>query len=179
MSDAENDAYIFFTEAGKIKGGGTVDIQGESFDSKPETWSGYASEIQSITFGVASEGKTGTTEEALKVEVKDVQITKFTDWATAKYVMAMVTGAEFPKATILLRSNFREYLRIELKRVTVKSVDFSQSGSDWGTDTINLEFAEFSFMYSGIKPPEDLTADSKYSTCDYNKKTNKAETVSR
>jgi len=179
MADATNDAYVFFKNPGTGKIG-PVNIHGESYDQDDETWFGYASEIKSVTFGVASEGKTGQLEDSVKVDVKDVTITKITDWATPKYILAMVTGARFKEATILLRTNFEEYLRIVCEDVTVKSVDFSQSDADQPLDTINLEFAAFTFRYKGVEPPQDLKdSDGQYSECYFNKESNKVDTQAR
>ncbi len=180
MSDSQNDAYIIFSDPGRIEGGGTVEILGESYDSDEETWYGYASEINSVTFGVETEGKTGNTASTDKVKCKEVQIQKFTDWATAKYIVGMVEAAEFPKATILLRANYKEYLRIELERVTIKSVNFQQTGADQATDTIQLEYKEFFFRYAGVKPPEDLRPDENtFSEARYDKTLNKGDNVGR
>lgn len=128
----------------KIKG-----VDGESVDKT------HAKEIdiQSWSWGMSQSGTTHTARGggAGKVSVRDITITKLADKATPNLMKACCSGKHFPEAVITVRKagdTPLEYVTLTMKDVLVSDVSVSgAAGGDLVTETLTLNFAEFSYVY--------------------------------
>lgn len=128
----------------RIKG-----VEGESVDKV------HAKEIDisSWSWGMSQSGTTHVARGggAGKVSVQDVTITKLVDKATPNLIKACCNGKHFEEAVITVRKageNPLEYIILTMKDVLVTNVSEGGSGGeDRLSESITLNFAEFSYVY--------------------------------
>ncbi|HET6469396.1 MAG TPA: type VI secretion system tube protein Hcp [Geminicoccaceae bacterium] len=138
------------------------ELKGESVGSEHTeeidvlSWSWGAS--QSGTMHIATGGGAG------KANVGDLTITKWCDKASPNLMQRCINGKHFEKATLTCRKAGGEapipYLKIEMEKVLITSVQTSGSGSeDRFMENVALNFATYKETYTPQKP--DGTADSE------------------
>nr|WP_288106718.1 type VI secretion system tube protein Hcp [Limnobacter sp.] len=128
----------------RIKG-----VEGESVDKV------HAKEIDisSWSWGMSQSGTTHVARGggAGKVSVQDVTITKLVDKATPNLIKACCNGKHFEEAVITVRKAGEkplEYIILTMKDVLVTNVSEGGSGGeDRLSESITLNFAEFSYVY--------------------------------
>lgn len=139
------------------------DIRGESVDDKHKdeidvlAWNWGMSQSGTIIGGGG--GGTG------KASIQDLSITKWTDRASPAIMLNLLRGSRIADATLVVRKAGEkpfEYLRIDLKDIIVTSISNGGSGGENRlTEHVTLNFAEFRFTYTPVKP--DGTADAQVS----------------
>lgn len=128
----------------RIKG-----VEGESVDKV------HAKEIDisSWSWGMSQSGTTHVARGggAGKVSVQDVTITKLVDKSTPNLIKACCNGKHFDEAVITVRKAGEkplEYIILTMKDVLVTNVSEGGSGGeDRLSESITLNFAEFSYVY--------------------------------
>lgn len=128
----------------RIKG-----VEGESVDKV------HAKEIDisSWSWGMSQSGTTHVARGggAGKVSVQDVTITKLVDKSTPNLIKACCNGKHFEEAVITVRKAGEkplEYIILTMKDVLVTNVSEGGSGGeDRLSESITLNFAEFSYVY--------------------------------
>lgn len=123
---------------------GTVKLQlgGSSLTFDLYSWS--------FPGGTHPSGGGGATGRA---EIKEIEVTKRVDKASAKLVSFCATGKHIPSATITLRkagNGQQKYLQIKLETVLVSSYQTS-SQSDTPTESVSLNFSKIKFDYTPQK----------------------------
>ena len=128
----------------KIKG-----VDGESVDSV------HAKEIDiaAWSWGMSQSGTThvGRGGGAGKVSVQDISFTKYIDKATPNLIKACCNGKHFDEAILTVRKAGEKplaYVVLTMKDVIISNVSQGGSGGeDRLTETVTLNFAEFSYVY--------------------------------
>lgn len=139
-------------------------IRGESNDSKHKdeidvlAWSWGMSQPAAATH---SGGGT-----AGKVSFKNLTITKRTDTASPKLMLACSSGNHIKEATLTMRKsggNKAEFVRLKLNDLMVSSLDNASSGSDEViTEQVSLDFSKVQFEYFRQKPDGSLEPVSPF-----------------
>ena len=128
----------------KIKG-----VDGESVDRAH----GKEIDISSWSWGMSQSGTThvGRGGGAGKVSVQDISISKYIDKSTPNLIKACCTGKHFEEAVITVRKAGEsplEYILITMKDVIISNITTGGSGGeDRLTESVTLNFAEFSYVY--------------------------------
>jgi type VI secretion system secreted protein Hcp len=130
------------------------DLKGESRDKdhKDET------EVLAWSWGMSQSGTThsGSGGGAGKVNVQDLQLTKYVDKASPALQLACCLGTHYPDALLTVRKagdKPLEYLKITMKEIIITNVSTGgSSGEDRLTENITLNFAEFKTEYTPQKP---------------------------
>lgn len=137
------------------------DIKGESRDNT------HKDEIDVLawSWGMSQSGNAhlGGGAGAGKVNVQDLNFTKYVDASSHLLMKTCCTGAHYGEATLTVRKaggTAVEYIIIKLKEVFVSSVMTGGSGGeDKLTENVSLNFAEFEYAYTPQKA--DGSADAK------------------
>ena len=87
-----------------------------------------------------------------KVNVHDVQVTKYVDTSSPKLMLACFAGKHFPKALLTVRKaggdNPVEYVKIKMEQVFITSVSTGAHGDeDRLTETVSLNFSKVNLDY--------------------------------
>lgn len=125
------------------------DIKGESKDDK------HKGEIDVLawSWALANAGSAhhGGGAGASKVDVSDINITKWVDLASPAIVNATCVGKHIGEVTLVVRAAGEkplEYLTITMKEVFITSYSTGGSGGeDRLTENISLNFAKFKHAY--------------------------------
>lgn len=116
---------------------------------------GFEDQMQILSWGWGM-SQTGTTHSASgggagKVDVQDLQITKYVDAATPTVVLACCKGTHYDTAVLTMRKaggTALEYLTLTMTDVLVSSYSCSGAdGNDLLTETVALNFGKFKFSY--------------------------------
>jgi len=126
------------------------DIEGESLDADHEN------EIEIMQWGWKMNNpaplKLSQQNQSSKVVVDNIEIQKTYDKASVTLVKYLTTGQHISDAIISCRKNAGdwkvEYLRIQLKDVMIKAIDWKGGDRDVSPETVTLNFAEFDITYS-------------------------------
>jgi type VI secretion system secreted protein Hcp len=124
-------------------------VQGESRDSK------HAKEIDVLSWSWAADqsGKAGNQmgAGAGKVQVHDIQITKYMDKSSPVLMLYCCNGKHIAKGTLTVRKAGEKpvnYLTIDFDEIIITSITGGGSGGeDRLTENISLNFAKFKFEY--------------------------------
>jgi len=141
------------------------DVGGESTDSV------HAGEIDvlSWSWGLSQSGTThmGGGGGSGKVNVQDINLTKYVDKASPKIMMACCNGKHYSEATLVVRKageNPVEYVKIRMTDLLITSVSTGGSGDeDRLTENVTLNFAKVSVDYTPQK--KDGTAEGPVTMC--------------
>jgi type VI secretion system secreted protein Hcp len=125
-------------------------IEGESADDS------HANEIEvlSWTWGMTQHGSghSGQGSGAGKVNVGDIQITKYIDKSTPTIMKMCCKGDHIPTATLVVRkagTNPVEYVKLVMKNCLVSGLTSGGTGgSDRLTENLSLNFSEFHYEYT-------------------------------
>jgi len=129
-------------------------VEGESRDNKHKN----EIELLSFSFGATQPGSAGHGGGAgvAKVQVNDLQISKYFDKASPKLFEACATGKHTPKVVITCRKaggSQQEYLTITLSEVIVSSIQDSGSGGETlPSESVTLNFTKIEIEY---KPQDE------------------------
>jgi type VI secretion system secreted protein Hcp len=106
---------------------------------------------------------TGGGRGVSKVNVADLQITKFVDASTPLLMEAACTGKHFDDVLLYIRKaggGQQEYIKYELKNCIVSSINVAaSSGEEQFTEAISLNFEEINFGYKPQKPDGTLAGN--------------------
>jgi type VI secretion system secreted protein Hcp len=125
-------------------------VDGEAKDKK------HAKEIDILawSWGLSNSGSAhvGGGAGSGKVNVQDLNVTKYVDSASPKLLLASCSGTHYDEALLVVRKaggdNPVEYLKIKLQEVLISAVSHGGSGGeDRLTENVVLNFAKFSFDY--------------------------------
>jgi type VI secretion system secreted protein Hcp len=124
-------------------------IDGEALDDK------HAGEIDvlSWSWGMSNSGTfhVGGGGGAGKVNVQDINITKYVDLASTPLALKCCNGDHIPSAKLVVRKAGKEpleYVTIDMKKILVCAVSTGGSGGeDRLTENITLNFAEVKVTY--------------------------------
>jgi type VI secretion system secreted protein Hcp len=88
-----------------------------------------------------------------KVNVQDVQVTKYIDSASPKLMKACCSGAHYPTAILTVRkaggSSPVEYIKIKMEEVFISSVSTGASlGEERLVENVSLNFAKVNLDYT-------------------------------
>jgi type VI secretion system secreted protein Hcp len=125
-------------------------IDGESSDENHQGWI----ELQTFSWSVVAEAtfEVGQGGQAKQSHIKEILGTKACDKATVILWKNCTTGRHIPKGTIScmkLDGETRiEYLKIELKDLMVKEIEWKGVSEDIITEDFKLVFAEFKQTYT-------------------------------
>jgi type VI secretion system secreted protein Hcp len=130
------------------------EVKGEATDSK------HAGEIEvlSWSWGMTQSGSThvGTGGGAGKVNVNDINITKYVDSSSPTLIKFCCEGKVAPAAILTVRKaggSPLEYLKLTLGDVIVSSISTGGAGGeDRLTESVTLNFAKFENTYTPQKP---------------------------
>jgi len=93
----------------------------------------------------------GTGGGAGKVSIHDISITKHIDKASPNLIAACCSGKHFKEAILTIRKAGEkplEYLKISMKDIIISHVTMSSNeGNESLTETVDLNFAEFTTEY--------------------------------
>lgn len=125
------------------------DIKGESSDDK------HKEEIDVLawSWGMNQSGSmhSGSGGGAGKVNVQDLNFTKYVDKASPNLMKFCCNGKHFPSATLVVRKAGEkqlEYLKVTLEDVLITSVSTGGSGGeDRLTENISLNFGKVKLSY--------------------------------
>lgn len=142
-------------------------IKGESKDDK------HKDEIDVLawSWGMSQSGSmhTGGGGGAGRVNVQDLNLTKYVDAATPILMQFCATGTHVDEVVLTLRKaggDQMEYLKLTLKKAIITNVSTGGSGGeDKLTENITINFAEYSI---GYKPQDDKGAAGAAITHGYN-----------
>jgi type VI secretion system secreted protein Hcp len=135
------------------------DVVGESKDAKH----GGEIDVLAWSWGMTQSGSmhVGGGGGAGKVNVQDINLTKWVDKATPVLMQYSMTGKQFPTAKLTVRkagSSPLEYVIMTFADVIVTSVQTGGSGGeDRLTESVTLNFAKVKFEYTAQK--QDGSAD--------------------
>lgn len=125
-------------------------VEGESQDDSHKG----EIDILSWTWGAAQSGTghLGGGAGAGKVEIRDLDITKYTDRASPVLFYLCACGEHIPSATLTVRKSGGkkplEYLKITLEKVFVSSITVSGASSmDRIQESVSLNFAKVKLEY--------------------------------
>ena len=124
-------------------------IDGEAQDSKHKK----EIDVLSWTWGLSNAGSahSGGGAGAGKVNVQDLNFTKWVDSATPKLALACCSGKHFNNAVLVIRKAGDkpvEYLKIKLDTVLISSISTGGSGGeDRLTENVTLNFSKISLDY--------------------------------
>lgn len=116
---------------------------------------GFEDQMQILAWGWGMT-QTGTTHSASgggagKVEVHDLQITKYLDAASPTLALACAKGSHFDTAVLTMRKaggTALEYVTLTLTDVLVSSYSCEEAhGDDLLKDTVSLNFGKFKYSY--------------------------------
>jgi len=125
-------------------------VDGEAKDKK------HTKEINVLawSWGVSNSGSAhvGGGAGSGKVNVQDLNFTKYVDSSSPKLLLASCSGQHYDQAVLTVRKaggdNPVEYLKIKLQEVLVSSVSHGgHGGDDRLTENVVLNFAKFNFDY--------------------------------
>src|SRR5262245_36505004 len=149
------------------------DVKGESKDSKHKD----DIDVLSWSWGMSNSGSAhvGSGAGAGKVNVQDVNISKYIDKSSPDLMLACCNGKHFPEAKLVVRKAGEtplEYLVLTLNEVLITSVSTGGSGGeDRLTENVTLNFARVKVEYTeqadkggeGAKPKMgwDIAANKK------------------
>jgi type VI secretion system secreted protein Hcp len=125
------------------------DIKGESQDDKHKD----EIEVLSWSWGASQSGTThqGTGGGAGKVNVQDLNVTKYVDKASADLMKTLTKGTHIPQAILVCRKagdTALEYLKLTMYTVLVTNVSWGgHGGDDRVTENISLNFQKFKEEY--------------------------------
>src|SRR5437763_4269432 len=128
-------------------------IKGESKDDKHKD----EIHIESFSWGMNQTGTAGTGGGmgAGKVQVHDINITKFVEKSSADLMYACASGKHIPSGLITVRKAGEkplDYLKIKLTDILVTSVvESGHGGGDMMTENLTLNFAQFNVDYQEQK----------------------------
>jgi type VI secretion system secreted protein Hcp len=149
-------------------------IQGESEDSKHKN----EIEVLSWSWGETQTGSSGrgTGAGTGKVDMQDINFSKFMDKASPKLFMFCATGKHIPTVEFVGRKaggDQQEYLKIKLNDVLVSSFTTSNSsGSNTlPVESFSLNFSKIEFEYFQQKADGSVASAGKHG---YDLKANKA-----
>ena len=125
-------------------------IEGESADDK------HANEIEvlSWSWGMSQSGSahSGGGAGSGKVNVADLQITKYIDKSTPTLMKVCCKGEHIKTATLTVRKSGGtpvEYVKLKMKNCMISSLSSGGSGGgDRLTETLSLNFEEFQYEYT-------------------------------
>jgi len=129
-------------------------VEGESRDNKHKN----EIELLSFSFGATQPGSAGHGGGAgvAKVQVHDLQFSKYFDKASPKLFEACATGKHTPKVVITCRKaggSQQEYLTITLSEVIVSSIQDSGSGGEaLPSESVTVNFTKIEIEY---KPQDE------------------------
>jgi len=139
-ANAAQDMFIQFNP--QLRGSSTDKMYGGYLPVLEWSW-GLS---QSGTMHMATGGGAG------KVNVRDLSFTHPVDGASANLIQRVATGRHFDSAKLVIRKtgeNPIDVLVIEIKNVLVTSVTTGGSGGqDFLTETVTLNFAEYTYTYT-------------------------------
>ena len=96
-----------------------------------------------------------------KCMVKDMQVTKYVDSASALLGLYCANGDHFLKAKLTVRKSGKkplEYITVEMEKVLITSIETGgSSGEEKLTESVTLNFRKVSYVYTPQK--EDGTGD--------------------
>jgi type VI secretion system secreted protein Hcp len=90
-----------------------------------------------------------------KVDVQDIQITKYVDRSSPSLYAACCQGTHFDQAILVVRKaggKPLEYLKITMSEVLITAVSPSARGQDRILENISLNFARFKVEYTPQQP---------------------------
>jgi len=125
-------------------------VQGESRDAKHK----QEIDVLSWSWGADQSGKAGSQmgAGAGKVNVHDIQITKYMDKSSPVLMLYCCNGKHISKGTLTCRKageNPLEYLKIDLEEVIVTNYTTGgTSGDDRQLESVSLNFAKFKKIYT-------------------------------
>jgi type VI secretion system secreted protein Hcp len=138
-------AVDMFVKIGDLKGEAKDKVHKEEIDVLAWSW-GMSNSGSAHTGGGAGAGK---------VNVQDLNFTKFIDKASCDLQLACCNGKHFPKATLVCRKAGEkplEYLIITMTEVMITSVSTGGSGGeDRLTENVTLNFAKVKVDYKEQK----------------------------
>lgn len=126
------------------------DIDGESTDHKYKDWI----EVLAWSWGMTQSGTmhTGTGGGAGKVNVQDLNLTKYVDKSTPNIMQKCCSGKHYTDAKLYVRKAGDkpvEYVKITMTDVIITSVSSGGSGGeDQVTENISLNFSKFKHEYT-------------------------------
>jgi type VI secretion system secreted protein Hcp len=140
-----------------------MDIDGIPGESVDKVHKGHIS-LVSWSWGATQAGSThiGTGGGSGKVDVRDLNFTKYIDGASHLLLLNCCSGKHIPKATLTVRKAGGDmpldYVKLTMEDIIVTSVSTGGVLSeDLLTETITLNFAKFKFEYT--KQKKDGSAD--------------------
>lgn len=150
------------------------DLKGESQDATHKE----TIDVLSWSWGLSQSGSmhAGAGGGAGKVNVQDLNFTKWIDKASPVLALSCCNGKHFPEATLTIRKAGEkplEYLIVKLTSVLVSSVSTGGSGGeDRLSENVTLNFAKFHVTYQPQK--KDGTKDGGPITMAWDVAANKA-----
>jgi len=126
------------------------DIEGESLDAD------HTNEIEIMQWNWKMDNpapfKLSHQDASTKVVIGNIEIQKTYDKSSVPLVKYLTTGQHVPLAMIECRKNAGDwkvtYLRIQLKDVMIKAIDWKGGDRDVSPETVTLNFAEFQITYT-------------------------------
>jgi type VI secretion system secreted protein Hcp len=126
-------------------------VEGESKDkSHPKQI-----DVLSWSWGASNRGSAhvGGGAGSGKVEVQDLQVTKYVDSSSPKLLLACFTGTHFDNALLSVRKaggqSPVEYVKIKMQEIFITSVSTGAHGSDDRlTESITLNFSKVNLDYT-------------------------------
>ena len=135
------------------------DIKGEAKDSKHKD----EIDVLSWNWGMTQSGSmhVGGGGGSGKVNVQDLQFTKYVDTSTPNLINVCCNGKHIPEALLTVRKAGEkpvEYIKIKLKDVLVAEVSTGGSGGeDRLTENVTLNFAKFEYEFQ----PQNATGQAE------------------
>lgn len=139
------------------------DLKGETVDKVYKDKGGI--DILAWSFGLTNSGTfhSGSGGGAGKSSLQDISITKWVDSSSPNLMLYCAQGEHYPTVDLICRKSGGkkplEYIKIQLKKVMVTSVNVGGSGGeDRLTENVTLNFADIYYEY--YKQKEDGTGDA-------------------
>lgn len=135
-------------------------LKGEARDHKHKE----KTDVLAWSWGATNSGSAhvGGGAGAGKVNVQDLNFTKYIDKTSTELMLACCNGKHFPDALLIVRKAGEkpvEYLKIKMTDVLISSISTGGSGSeDRLTENVSLNFAEVKVEYTPQK--QDGSPDS-------------------
>ena len=125
-------------------------VKGEAEDAK-ENNPNHSNEIDvlSWSWGMGNNGSAGAGSKKVdgKVNVQEIEVTKYVDTASPKLMLGCCNGTIYDTALLTVRKPGLEYLKIKMDNVFISAISTGGCGEDSLTETVSLNFLKVNLLY--------------------------------